>query len=315
MELCIKYKPELLSELEYEYPKIKEYLSLNKTFIINGSKNCGKSTITKLYLKFLNYDYLLLDDYSLTKDQIYEKIKFRTNSVYSYFYNKKYTIIIDNFDLFDSSVKDFIITNSNKYQYVIITKKYLNSKFNYVYINKYSLDYIADIYTNVFFLETEYICNFIPDFKNITQMFSMLEFDIRNSNESNERNERNERNESNKGNHFKILFDNFDFDLGDIVKEKNFDKKLYIIDKIYEYNIFHHNIAYNYNSIDNLANSYEYLSSSLLFLQNNNYCNINSQNLEYYSILSIIGTTQSLNNFTIYKEYFQKRKKKIFKYY
>ena len=327
MELCIKYKPELLSELEYEYPKIIEYLNLNKTFIINGKKSSGKSTITKLYLKLLNYDYLLLDDYSLTKDQIYEKIKFRTNSVFSYFYNKKYTIVVDNFDLFNSSVKDFIISNSEKYQYIIITQKYLNSKFNYIYINNYSQEYLIDIYNSIFLLETDNIYNRVSNFNNITQMFSILEFDIRNCNASNETNVSNASNASNKtnvsnvsnvsneSNNFKLFFDEFNFNLSDVVNEKNFGKKLYIIDKINAYNTFHDNIAYNYNSIDDLSESYDYLSNSLLFLDSVSYCNINSQNLEYYSILSIIGTTYKLNDFKIYKENFQIRKKKIFKYY
>lgn len=316
MELCIKYKPELLSELEYEYPKIIEYLNSNKTFIVNGSKSCGKSTIVKLYLKLLNYDYLLLDDFSLTKEQIYDKIKFKTKSVFSYFNNKKYTILIDNFDLFDSSVKDYIINNSITCQYVIITNKYMNSKINYVYINKYSKDYIADIYYYIYYIETgnyKY-CN-LPEFETIKQMFSVLEFNIINIRKSNLDNDSNDINESYENNNYKIFFDKFDFELNDIVKEKNFGKKLYIIDKINAYSILHNNIAYNYNSIHDLANSYEYLSSSLLFLQNNNYCNINSQNLEYYSILSVIGTTQLLDNFKVYKENFQIRKKKIFKYY
>lgn len=329
MELCVKYKPELLSELECEYPKIIEYLNSNKTFIVNGSKSCGKSTIVKLYLKLLNYDYLLLDDFSLTKEQIYDKIKFKTKSVFSYFNNKKYTVLIDNFDLFDNSVKDYIINNSIKCQYVIITNKYINSTLNYVYINKYSNDYIADIYYYIYYIETgNYTYCYLPEFETIKQMFSILEFNIINfrknnlvndtnttTNETYKTYETNESNDINETNNYKIFFDKFDFELNDIVKEKNFGKKLYIIDKINAYSILHHNIAYNYNSIHDLANSYEYLSSSLLFLQNNNYCNINSHNLEYYSILSVIGTTQSLDNFKVYKENFQIRKKKKFKYY
>ena len=84
-----KYKPELLSELEIEYPIIEYYLKQKKTFIINGSKNCGKSTIIKLYLKLLNYDFLYIDDYSLSKDYIIDKVKYRNKSVLSFFYDKK----------------------------------------------------------------------------------------------------------------------------------------------------------------------------------------------------------------------------------
>jgi len=305
MELRELYKPQYLSELEIEYPIFIEYLNSNKTFLVNGPKSCGKSTIVKLYLKLLDYDYLLLDDYSLTKDLIYDKIKFRTNSVFSYFNNKKYTIVIDNFDLFDSSTKDFIINNSEKHQYIIITHKYLNFKINYIRIYNYSYDYISCIYLNIYFLEKGKCCNKIPKFENIEQMFSILEFNI--NNEINNGNDDN--------NNFKLFFDQFNFNISEVVNEKNFGKKLYIIDKINAYNIFHNNIAYNYNSIHDLSDSYQYLSNSLLFLDSTNYCNINSHNLEYYSILSIIGTTQTIHDFKIYKENFQIRKKKIFKYY
>ena len=41
-DIISKYKPLYLSELEYEYPKIIEYLKNRKTFIINGSTNSGK---------------------------------------------------------------------------------------------------------------------------------------------------------------------------------------------------------------------------------------------------------------------------------
>ena len=84
----LKYKPLYLSELEIEYPQIKKFLNENKTFIVNGSKMCGKSTIVKLYLDVLNYDYLLIDDFNLNKDDILDKLKFKTKSVFSYFYKK-----------------------------------------------------------------------------------------------------------------------------------------------------------------------------------------------------------------------------------
>ena len=292
------YKPLYLSELEEEYPLFIDYLNSDKTFIVNGTKGCGKSTITKLYLQKLNYDYLLIDDFSLTKDNIIEKIKFRTNSVFSYFYNQKYIVVIDNFDLFDNSVRDYIMNNSSKSQYIIITHKYINFKINYIRINLYTTNYILNLYCNIYFLEKGYNCYEIPIVDNISQMFSIIEFNLNTS----------ESNESNESNNYKIFFDKFDFKLNDIIKEKNFIKKLYIIDKINSYGIFHHNIIYNYNSIDDLADSYEYLSCSLLFL-----CNINIS-MEYYSIISIIGTSQKLKDFKIHKEHFQIRKKNNLKY-
>ena len=76
MLLYTKYKPQLLSELEIEYEEIDNYLKLNKSFIITGNEYCGKSTIIKLYLDILNYDYLLIDDPYKTKDCIHDLIKY-----------------------------------------------------------------------------------------------------------------------------------------------------------------------------------------------------------------------------------------------
>jgi len=327
MDICSKYKPIHISELEFEYPKIIEYLNSNRTFIVNGSKYCGKSTIVKLYLEHLNYDYLLIDDFNLSKDNLIEKIKYRTNSVFSYFYDKKYVVILDNFDLFDSTIKDFIINHSTKNQYIIITNKFLHPKINYVRINSYSIDYILDLYCIIYYLEKGVNCNHLPEIDNISQMFSILEFTLNSSNESNEsknnvsENKNNVSKSKNKvsvsdnyNQNFKLFFDKFDYKFNDLVEERNFEKKLYILDKINSYNIFHNNLAYNYKSIDDLADAYDYLSSSTIFLNNyNSY--INTHNLEYYSILSMIGTSYRLDNFKIHKENFQIRKKKNLNYY
>ena len=334
MDLCSKYKPIYISELEFEYPKIVEYLNSNRTFIVNGSKYCGKSTIVKLYLEYLNYDYLLIDDFNLSKENLIEKIKFRTNSVFSYFYDKKYIVIIDNFDLFDTTIKDFIINNSNKNQYLIITNKFLHPKINYIRIYSYSIDYILDLYCIIYYLEKGENCNYLPEINNISQMFSILEFTLNSSNVSKNtvsesknavsesknavsesKNNVSTSNISNKFQHnFKLFFDKFDYKFNDLVIEKNFEKKLYILDKINSYNVFHNNLAYNYKSIDDLADAYDYLSSSTIFLNNyNSY--INTHNLEYYSILSMVGTSYRLDNFKIYKENFQIRKKKNLNYY
>lgn len=320
MDICSKYKPIHISELEFEYPKIIEYLNSNHTFIVNGSKYCGKSTIVKLYLEYLNYDYLLIDDFNLSKDNLIEKIKYRTNSVFSYFYDKKYVVILDNFDLFDSTIKDFIINHSTKNQYIIITNKFLHPKINYIRINSYSIDYILDLYCIIYYLEKGVNCNHLPEIDNISQMFSILEFTLNCSNVSKNnvsvsKNNVSESNVSDKfEQNFKLFFDKFDYKFNDLVEEKNFKKKLYILDKINSYNIFHNNLAYNYKSIDDLADAYDYLSSSTIFLNNyNSY--INTQNLEYYSILSLLGSTLKLDNFKIYKENFQIRKKKNLNYY
>ena len=111
-----------------------------------------------------------------------------------------------------------------------------------------------------------------------------------------------------------MFFDKFDYEYSNLVEEKNFENKLYILDKFISYSIFQNNLVYNYKDIDKLADSYDYLSTSLNFLDNTHSINNNlNYNLEYYPILSIIGTSYKLDSFKIYKENFQIRKKKNFK--
>lgn len=302
MNLSEKYKPLFINELEIDYTLIEKYLSKNETFIVNGSKNSGKSTILKLYLKILNYDYLLIDDVNTTKENIIEKIKYRTNSVFSYFYNKKYIIVIDNFDLFDISVKDYIIKNSNKLNYVIITNKYLNSKINYVRINNYSIDYLMNLYCIIYFLEKGINCSIIPEINNITQLFTLLEFFTVTDNLTDT--------DIKALKNYKLIFDKYEFTFNDLVKETKFNDKLKILNKLNSYNIYQYNLVYNYNDINDLADSYENLSSSLEFY-NKNHLEI----IEYYSIISIIGTSYNKNNYKIIKQNLQFRKKKNLKYY
>ncbi len=313
MDLCSKYKPLHISELEIEYPKIIEYLNSNNTFIINGPKFSGKTTIVKLYLEYLNYDYLLLDDFNLSKEYVIEKLKYRSKSVFSYFCNKKYIIVIDNFEQFDEVIRDYVIQNYDKCQFLLITHSFLSSKINYIRINNYSNDYILNLYCIIFFIEKGYNCNTVPKVENISQMFSILEFnlnlehiDFYNSNDSNNKSQ--QLNENNF-----IFFDRFNFKFDELVREKNFRKKLYILDKINSYNTFHHNLIYNYEYIDDLANCYDNLSYSLNFLSGST--NINNNYLDFYSILSIIGTSLNLDNFKICKENIPIKKNKNLKYY
>lgn len=307
VSICNKYKPLCLKELEQEYNKIELFLKSNKTFIVNGTKYCGKSTIVKLYLKKLNYDYLLIDDYNQSKESIIDKIKYRTNSVLSYFYNKKFTIIIDNFEKFDTTIKDFIINDSNINQYIIITTKFIHAEWNYVRINNYSYTYMSNLYIIIYFLEKNVNPIEIPEFENINQMFTLLEFNLCNENRETEKYKETNNKIVNNVLDYKLWFDKFEYNFNDLIKEKNFEKKLYILDKFDSYNIFHNNLIYNYKSIDDLSKSYNYLSDSLYFNNNNN--SKNSSSAEYYSILSIIGTTYTLDNFEIKKENFQIKKK------
>ena len=151
MYLRKKYKPELLSELDIEYPKIKYFLNKNIKFIVTGPKECGKTTIVKLYLDILNYEYLLIDNYNDECNISLEILKNACNNPLTYFNNKKFIIVIDNFEQFDFKFREFVI--KSKLPLLIITNTYLNNLINYVYINNYSNEYIYNLYQNINFLE------------------------------------------------------------------------------------------------------------------------------------------------------------------
>lgn len=302
-DIISKYKPLYLSELEYEYPKIIEYLKNRKTFIINGSTNSGKTTILKLYLKILNYDYLYIDNFNLTKDKLVDKLEYNDKSVISFFNSINYVTVIDNFELFNSSAREFIINLSSKKQLIIITNKYLNMNINYIRFLNYSNDYLENLYSNIFFLEKKCNPNYIPNINNICELFSLLELNLYTKN--NKLNNNKQKKEKNN-------YDIFNFTINDLIKEKSYDNKLYILNKINSYNIYHYNLIYNFDNINDLANSYDYLSSSLQFYNDNS---INSIKLEYYSILSMIAPCVKLNKFEIFTENLQIKKKKKFKNY
>jgi len=258
MHLIDKYKPQCLSELEYEYPRIIELLNSGQKFIINGQKYSGKSTITKLYLKVLNYDYLCIDDFTLNLEQVKNLTQFNNKSSKSYFLNLNYILVIDNFDAFSSNVKEYII-NLN-YQCIIISNVYLNSKINYIHLNNYSTGYINNLYLCIYYLEYNKCNTKLPQFDNINQMYTKLEND-----------------------NCDLYFDKFEYDYNDFIFETNFRNKLYIIDKISSYKQYQLNLIYNISSIENLSSVYNNLIESFKFIV--------CKDFNYYEILSYLEPT------------------------
>ena len=111
MNICNLYKPEYLNELETEYKTISEFLeSSNKDLVINGNNNSGRTTIIKLYMKIYNSDYLLIDNYNLTKDKIVEKLSNISTGINRFFMNKKFVIVFDNYDDFDIKSREYILS-------------------------------------------------------------------------------------------------------------------------------------------------------------------------------------------------------------
>ena len=330
MNICNSYKPEYLNELETEYETISDFLTnSNKELVVNGNNNSGRTTIVKLYMKIYNYDYLLIDNYNLTKDKIVEKLSNITMGINRFFMNKKFVIVFDNYDDFDIKSREYILSY-NKIKKIIIANKLFSLK-NYIKIQNYSFDYLINLYQNIFFLETGK-CEIINDihFENINQMFSILELKIldtktNNNSKGTEKKGTEKKGTEKKGtekkgtekkvtknnstDYFNLYHDKFDYKFNDLVTEKDFNKKLYILDKIHNYYVLQNNLIYNFNNIDDLADSYEHLSLSLEICNNNNYSELN----DYYSILSTIGTTQKINDtFKVVRETTQIKKKKTF---
>ena len=271
-----KYKPLLLSELELEYPKIEEYLNNKIKFIINGSKECGKTTIVKLYLKLLNYEYLFIDNYNEESTVLIETLNNACNNPLCYFNNKKYVVVIDNFDYFDIKFKNSII-NSNL-PLLIITNSFLKSSIKYIYINNYSNNYINNIYQNICFLENiNNNLDFIV-FKNINTMFTLLE-----------------------NNNKIIIYNSSLFSYTDYLIEKKLDKKLYMISKL-NYIDFQVNLISNINNILTIDKCYDYLLESFKYINH----------IDYYEILCFLGCGQYVKttNFKIEHKYKQILKKK-----
>jgi len=297
-----QYKPELLSELEVEYPEIEKYLAQKQSFIVNGSNYCGKTTIVELYLKVHNYDYLILNDPTINKETIQEKIKYSKKSVMSIFYNKNFVIVVDNFDQFNSSIKNIIIQLAAKHQIVIITNKYLCSKINYVKIYDYSTDYLMNLYSTIYFLETGVNCDYIPPFKNILQLYSYAEYFTKQNNLGSSRSSGSRTGSFGSLRSPDIIYDDFSVDYSELTMS-DFGTKLRFLDKIKSYSLIQYNILYNFPnnaSLDDINKSYDLICDSFYFQESN---------LEYYSILSIIGSTHMLSNFRIKHENIQIKKK------
>lgn len=283
--LCLreKYTPILLNELEEEYSDIEKYILQGKNLIINGSNNIGKKTIIKLYLNILNYDYNEISDYTLKIDNIKDKII--PKGIQSFFIPKKSIILFSNFDLFEKKVKEYII--NSPYQFILITTSYLNININYIYIKKLTKDYLLNLYCNIYFLEKNENCNFLPIINNLNELFSHLEINLLN-------------------NELQIDYTYITYTINDLIKEKKIDKRMYIIDKLYNQNEFQLNFIYNIDSIDLIAESYTYLCESLQLY------NL----LDYYTYISYIGLIKNLDsNKTFINKHISKlSKKKIIDY-
>ena len=291
-----KYIPVNISELENDYEELNFLIKNEKSFIINGKNSIGKLTILKLYLNNLNYDFNIIN-YDINYDDFITKYKFKSNSVLSYLFNKKYTIIIKDFEKFDEKIKELIIKNKYNIFFIIITTSYLNNNLKYIHIKPPSFDYLSLIYLNIFFIETNEYDIEIPYLENFFDIKNYLSFNI-----------------NNKNNLLKFDKDLFNsININKIINETNFQDKLNLCSRLESINIINHNIIYNYFDIDDIVYSYEFILDSYNF-----YNFYNEHFYEIFQSLNIIGSLNNFhknNNFKIIKSFSQYKKKKILSYY
>lgn len=287
-----KYIPLNISELENDYEELNLLIKNEKSFIINGKNSIGKITILKLYLVYLNYDFNIIN-FDINYDDFITKYKFKSKSVLSYLFNKKYTIIIKDFEKFDEKIKEIIIKNKYNIFFIIITTSYLNNNLKYIYIKPPSFDYLSFIYLNIFFIETGEYNIEIPYLENFFDIKNYLSLNI-----------------NNKNNLLKFDKDLFNtININKIINEPNFQEKLNFSSRLESINIINHNIIYNYLNIDQIVDSYEFILNSY------NFYNFYNENFyEIFQSLNIIGSLNNFdknNNFKIIKSFFQYKKKKL----
>ena len=258
--LSEKYSPELISEFEYEYNDISKYLNNNESFIIFGKKFCGKSTLIKFYLNNLNYTYTLFDDYTLCNEILINELGKLNTNVMSYFNNKKNVILFDNFDYFSQKIKDYIL--KLKKQFIIVSNSYLNKNLNYIYIQHPSTDYLQQLYSSIYFCETNKSPNIIQNINNFNELYSIIEINLYTKN------------------NYITIYDIKHYDYNDYLfnDDLTFIDKINIINKLDDYASFQNSYILSIQNIDNLQKASDYISNSLLFT-----------NTEYYGILNFLG--------------------------
>lgn len=228
----MEFIPELTSELEYDYPILKES---NRFLNVYGPSGCGKTTIVKTYMKSRNYHYI--DDYNQTMENFIEYIKKITRvDVMSYFMNnlEDTTLVIDNYDYFNFKYKDIekYIKNFNVI-IISLTEQFRES----LYVPPPTEEYLASLLSSINYLSCK-------NFRSVNINGSFLKFFSSISH----------------GDH--IEFDNFYSELdclGSIYETKDINLQ------VYDINNLHHTYMYHVNDIDKLSYLSNIVSESIVF--------------------------------------------------
>lgn len=251
--------PELTSELEHDYPILKES---NRFLNVYGPSGCGKTTIVKTYMKNRNYHYI--DDYNQTMENFIEYIKKITRvDVMSYFMNnlEDTTLIIDNYDYFNFKYKDIekYIKNFNVI-IISLAQQFRDS----LYVPPPSDEYLLSLLSSINYLSCK-------KYKSVNINGSFLKFF------------------SSITHGYNIEYDNFYSEiecLGSIYETKNINLQ------VYDINNLHHTYMYHVNDIDKLAYLSDIVSDSIIFNSTDYYQCIS--NIIVYNLDSKITDIKSI---------------------
>lgn len=253
------FVPELTSELEHDYPILKES---NRFLNVYGPSGCGKTTIVKTYMKNRNYHYI--DDYNQSMENFIDYIKKITRvDVMSYFMNnlEDITFIIDNYDYFNFKYKDIekYIKNFNVI-IISLTQQFRES----VYVQPPSDEYLLSLLSSINYLSCK-------NYQDVNINGSFLKFF------------------SSITHGYNIEYDNFYSEiecLGSIYETKNINLQ------VYDINNLHHTYMYHVNDIDKLAYLSDIVSDSIIFNSTDYYQCIS--NIIVYNLDSKITDIKSI---------------------
>jgi hypothetical protein len=274
--LRIKYSPLLISELENNHDDIISLIKGRLNFCIYGKIGIGKTTIMKTILENMNIDYIYVDTYNKSLDEIIKSVNKKT--VMSYFKNCHSVILFDNFD---SSLYMDIPQHC-----IFILNKPLR-KIPSILIKEPGVEYLEYLVQTIVFLEKSLevvVYNFI----NYHMFFSELECSI----------------STNKNIKCEYLFKSNKQIYKQLYLNLPLSKKIFIANQVDDYNNFQMTYISGISSIEEVAKSLESISLSTTM-----------DKTEYYPILGLVIPSMSIdkqviekqtNNYNISKKYIKK---------
>lgn len=273
----ILFGPELLSELEYYYNDILNFIDNDEKILnIYGDIGCGKSTLTKLYLNKRNINYTLFEDYNLSINSINNFFNQLTEvNILSYFNNfGKQLIVIDNYDYFLFNFSD--ILKDLNFKFIIISNK-LHFKKNCIYVINPSRIYLEGLYNSIINCDQ----TIKPKSINFNKCDNFLKF-------------------------YNLVY-NFESTFDEFIYNKNIIKKIHeqknlILDN-YDINDIHVNYLNYCYDIDTVCQCASILHDSLQFI-----------NTDYYQIINnflIINLSKPIDHIEKYKLNYHKKNKII----